>query len=140
MRVFLIPKFAKFAKGEAITDAKLLKAAEGAATNPDAVLGGGLVKQRIARQGQGESGGYRSILCLQKDDRAVFLHGFAKSDADNITPKALKVFKEVAALYLGFTDDELSQLVENGELREIDHAENDEEQPPSSGRTKRRRG
>jgi hypothetical protein len=45
----------------------------------DADLGGGLIKQRVARQGQGRSGGYRMILAYRMKDRAVFLYAFAKT-------------------------------------------------------------
>jgi hypothetical protein len=50
----------------------------------DADLGGGLIKQRIARAGKGRSGGYRTIIAYRRAGRAVFLLGFAKSERDNI--------------------------------------------------------
>ena len=50
----------------------------------DADLGGGLIKQRVARGGQGRSGGYRMVLGIRVKDRAVFVFGFAKNDMDNI--------------------------------------------------------
>jgi hypothetical protein len=37
-----------------------------------------LVKQRLARAGQGKSGGYRTVIAFRRGDRAVFLYGFAK--------------------------------------------------------------
>lgn len=46
----------------------------------DADLGSGLIKQRIARQGRGKSGGYRSILIVRSGERAIFVFAFAKSD------------------------------------------------------------
>ncbi len=50
----------------------------------DADLGGGLIKQRVARAGQGRSGGYRMIVAYRVKDRAVFLYGFAKNERENI--------------------------------------------------------
>jgi hypothetical protein len=47
----------------------------------DAALGGGLIKQRVARQGQGKSGGWRTLIAYRKGDRAVFLFGFARTTA-----------------------------------------------------------
>jgi len=39
----------------------------------DADLGSSLIKQRVARRGQGRSGGYRMIVIYRVKDRAVFL-------------------------------------------------------------------
>ena len=41
----------------------------------DADLGGGLFKKRIARPGQGKSGGYRTLGATNKGDRWVFVYG-----------------------------------------------------------------
>jgi hypothetical protein len=66
---FLVYKnkpFARFAKKARITDSELWKVA--ALANEgivDANLGGGVIKQRIARPGEGKSGGSRSIILLQ---------------------------------------------------------------------------
>jgi len=51
-----------------------------------------VIKQRVARDGQGKSGGYRTIVLFLRCKRAIFVHGFAKSDADNIIPDELKGF------------------------------------------------
>ncbi|MCW5700805.1 MAG: type II toxin-antitoxin system RelE/ParE family toxin, partial [Rhodospirillales bacterium] len=63
MRVFKTKPFARFADREGIADAELreaiLRAEDGLI---DADLGGGVIKQRIARKGQGKSGGFRSIV------------------------------------------------------------------------------
>jgi hypothetical protein len=50
----------------------------------DADLGGGVIKQRIARPGQGRSGGFRVLLAYRAEERTVFLYGFAKSERDNV--------------------------------------------------------
>jgi hypothetical protein len=50
----------------------------------DADLGGGVIKQRIARRGAGKSGGFRALILFKAGERAFFVHGFAKSDRDNI--------------------------------------------------------
>jgi len=67
---------------EGIADSSLLEAIERAEQGlMDADLGGGLIKQRVARKGQGRSGGYRTILAYRARDRAFFILGFAKSGA-----------------------------------------------------------
>ena len=54
--------FGRFARREGIADSSLLEAIERAERGIiDADLGGGLIKQRVARKGQGRSGGYRPI-------------------------------------------------------------------------------
>jgi hypothetical protein len=64
----------------------------------DADLGGHLIKQRVAREGQGKSGGFRVIAAFDAKTRAVFLLAFAKNEKDNITPKELESLKTIAAL------------------------------------------
>ena len=59
----------------------------------DADLGGGVIKQRIARPGRGKSGGYRTIIFFRRGARAVFAYGFAKSDRTNIDADEEKQFK-----------------------------------------------
>jgi hypothetical protein len=41
------------------------------------ILVGGVIKQRVARPGQGRSGGYRVLVAYRAGHRAVFLYGFA---------------------------------------------------------------
>ena len=43
----------------------------------DADLGGGAIKQRIARRGQGRSGGFRAIVLFRWDEWSFFVYGFA---------------------------------------------------------------
>ena len=41
---------------------------------------GGVIKQRLAREGQGKSGGFRSIVLFRRGEKAFFVYGFAKSE------------------------------------------------------------
>lgn len=85
MRIYKSKWFVRFAKKEHIADAKLFEAIENAEKGLiDADYGDGLIKQRIARAGEGKSGGYRSIILFRKGERSIFVYGFAKSDQDNI--------------------------------------------------------
>ena len=85
MRVFKLKVFARFQRRERLGDAALCAAIRAAAAGlVDADLGGGLIKQRVARSGQGTRGGYRTIVAFRRGDRAVFLFGFAKSDEANV--------------------------------------------------------
>lgn len=62
--------------------------------------GGGLIKQRVARPGQGRSGGYRTILLFRAGELAIFLAGFAKSERANITEDDLEDLKTIAKQWL----------------------------------------
>jgi hypothetical protein len=87
MQVLKTRWFTKFARNEEIADASLREAIARAERGLiDADLGGGLIKQRVARRGQGRSGGYRVIVAYRAKGRAVFLFGFAKNERENISP------------------------------------------------------
>jgi hypothetical protein len=120
LRVYVTRWFGKFARREQLSTNRMCEAAKRAGLGlVDADLGGGLIKQRIARSGAGRSSGYRVLIALRTADRAIFLYGFAKSERDNIGPDDLADLKRTAAVFLGFGIDELAYAVEAGELREI---------------------
>ena len=85
----------------------------------DADLGGGLIKQRIARSGGGRSGGFRTLIAFRAKDRSIFLYGFAKKERENIGPDDLEDLKNTAAIFLAFSRAELAEAVSSGELKEI---------------------
>jgi hypothetical protein len=112
--------FERFARKERITDAVLHKAIQAAEQGLiDADLGGGVIKQRIARPGQGKSGGYRSIILFKSGDRALFVYGFAKSDQDNITAREIQAFRTLATHFLAMSDAQLMQAIENNDWQEV---------------------
>ena len=66
MRAFKTKWFTRFVRGEGIADDSLREALERAERGLiDADLGGGLIKLRVARRGQGKSGGYRVIVAYR---------------------------------------------------------------------------
>lgn len=85
----------------------------------DANLGGGVIKQRIARQGQGKSGGYRTIILFRRGDKAFFVYGFAKSTLDNIDASDERDFKELAKVLLSASAQQLETLVGQGKYVEV---------------------
>ncbi|MCA9732673.1 type II toxin-antitoxin system RelE/ParE family toxin [candidate division KSB1 bacterium] len=120
MRIFKNAWFNRFSKREKISDDILRKAINRADQgNIDADLGGNIIKQRIARSGQGKSGGYRSIIIFKKGDKAFFMFGFAKSKQENITKTELKTYKEAAKIFLSLPDRQIDKLLKDGELTEI---------------------
>ncbi|MEQ1605197.1 MAG: type II toxin-antitoxin system RelE/ParE family toxin [Pyrinomonadaceae bacterium] len=120
MKIYKNKWFAKFAKKEKISDEKLIKAVkEIEAGNIDADYGGGVIKQRIARPGEGKSGGYRSIILYIKGNRAFFVYGFSKKDQDNITDDEAAYFKKLAKLTLVMSDADLMALLKEGIYEEV---------------------
>ena len=85
----------------------------------DADLGGGVFKQRIAREGGGKSGGFRTIILFRVGGHSFFVHGFAKNDKANITPKELKALKTLAATFLGLDAGALAKASAAGEIAEV---------------------
>ena len=120
MRLFKNKSFTRFANAENIQDSDLLEAIERANKGPiSADLGGGLIKQRIARSGQGQSGGFRSIIIFKAGDKAFFVYGFAKNKKANINNKELKALKKLADQLLSYTDKDLNKAVENAVFEEV---------------------
>lgn len=92
----------------------------------DADLGGGVIKQRVARTGQGKSGGYRTLILFRQGDRAIFAFGFAKSVQANISKADLALLRNAASEAVEWSGEELDRLVASGTLVEIDDGNDDE--------------
>jgi hypothetical protein len=120
MRVFKTKPFARFAGAEGIADEELCEAVARANKGlVDADLGGGVIKQRLAREGQGKSGGFRSIVLFRQGRRAFFVYGFAKSERDNIKRDELAAFRKLAKTMLALDDAALAAAIRNGTMTEI---------------------
>ena len=120
MRIFKIKSVARFTKREGISDASLADAVERAGSClVDADLGGGLIRQRVARAGQGTRGGFRMLIGIRAKDRAICLYGFAKSDMENIDKRQLATLREVAAIWLACGEEKITLSVEAGLLIEV---------------------
>ena len=122
MRVFKTQDFAKWAKKQSVTD-KAIKKAVGEMQKGliYAELGDGLCKQKIARSGQGKRGGHRTLIAFKKDDRAVFVFGFSKSDRDNIDEQEEKLYRELAAHFLNLTEKQINHMLSEKTLIEVSY-------------------
>lgn len=121
MRIFKNAWFARFARKQEIPDAVLRDAIRRAEQGLiDADLGGGVIKQRVARPGQGRSGGYRTLIVYRQAQRAFFVYGFAKSQQANIGDEEEAAFKQAARYVLELTDEQLAALIQNGQFSEVD--------------------
>lgn len=120
MRIFKTKGIVRFARRERIAEASLREAISRAEQGLiDADLGGGIIKQRVARAGQGRSGGYRVIVAYRVKNRAVFLYGFAKNERANITPDELQVFRAIGENWLAADTKIINRALEDGTLQEV---------------------
>jgi hypothetical protein len=120
LRIFKTRWFTRFARAERISDGSLSQAVKRAGQGlVDADLGGGVIKQRVARPGQGRSGGYRVLIAYRAGHRAVFLYGFAKRERENIQPDELTTLREIAVAWLAADAKRISEALKEGALKEV---------------------
>jgi hypothetical protein len=122
MRIFVTKWFDRFQRSERIADAALIEAIDRASLGLiDAKLGAHLIKQRIAKSGQGKSGGYRTIVVLKSPEMAVFVYGFSKNTRANISSSELAEFKELALFYLAQSTTVMDEALKRKAIREIEY-------------------
>ena len=118
LRVFASKPFMRFARRFGIDDEALWETVTGPC---DADLGGGVYKYRLARQGEGTSGGARALIALKVGQRAVLMFGFEKKDLANIKPDELREYRKAARIYLSYSEEEITAIVKRKALIEIGH-------------------
>jgi hypothetical protein len=119
VRIFKSRWFQRFATKEGIADAALRGAVARAEKGQiDADLGGEVIKQRIARPGQGRSRGYRTIILFRRGVKAFFVYGFSKSQRANINDDEQQQFKEAAKIVLSLTEKALAARLKEGDFVE----------------------
>jgi hypothetical protein len=116
LRVFAFKAFVRFGRRLHILDQSVWKVVR---APYDADLGGGLYKYRIARPGEGTSGGGRVLIALRTGERAVLMFAWEKRDVENIKPNELKEYRELAKIYLGFTELQMDELIKKKVVVEI---------------------
>jgi hypothetical protein len=94
----------------------------------DADLGGHVIKQRVARAGQGKRGGFRMLIGF-RSDRAIFLYGFAKNERENIDSHLLKTLREIVVIWFAADEKRIAQALADGILIEIHHGTEDKSKP-----------
>jgi hypothetical protein len=120
VRIFQNKAFMRFAKKAGIGDVALCEAIRDAERGLIAAdLGGGVIKQRIARPGRGKSGGFRTLIVFRAGARAFFVHGFAKNEKDNIGQDELSALKKLANALLAYDDKAIARVIASGTLAEV---------------------
>ena len=128
VRIYKARWLARFVRRERIADRSLREAITRAERGlVDADLGGGIIKQRVAREGQGRSGGYRMLVAYRAGERAVFLYGFAKRERENIDPDELLTLREIGVAWLTADERDVGQAIAQGLLQEV--RDGQDEQP-----------
>jgi hypothetical protein len=121
MKLHKTPQFNRWARKNDLEDDDLCNAVREIAEGLyEADLGGGLFKKRIARSGQGKSGGFRSMIASNRKDRWVFLYGFAKNERSNISGKEQEALRKVAGDLLTATLKTIETMTLNNKLMEVD--------------------
>ncbi|MDR2177007.1 MAG: type II toxin-antitoxin system RelE/ParE family toxin [Treponema sp.] len=121
MRIFKNTWFTRFARKEGIEDSELKAIVNDVleAGQAEAGLGGGVYKVRVARSGEGKSGGYRVIVFFKSQFRTFFVYGFEKSVRANINQAEERGFKRDAKDDFSLTDVEISARISKGTLIEV---------------------
>ncbi|MCY3873054.1 MAG: type II toxin-antitoxin system RelE/ParE family toxin [Rhodobacteraceae bacterium] len=121
MRTFKTKPFARFARREGIGDRALYDAVRRAREGMfDADPGGGVIKQRIARKGGGRSGGFRTIVVFRRGELAFFVHGFAKSDRNDLRRMEPSGLRSLANEYLALNAAGLAAAQAVGAIIEVE--------------------
>jgi hypothetical protein len=124
LRVFRTKSFRRFQRKEGIRNAALCEAVRRAERGlVDADLGHGLIKQRVARPGEGRRGGFRTVIAYSVSNPAVFLFGFAKSDRANLSPDDERDLKDYGALLTALDAGGIDKMLAGQELTEVDYGE-----------------
>ena len=119
MRVFKSKEFARFCRKNAVQDPQLCRVVDEIhAGRVDADLGGGVYKQRVARSGEGKSGGFRTVLLLRWNEVCIFIFGFAKKDLASVSFADVAVYRMIAKGLL-MRDDLIEAAMAEGKLVEV---------------------
>ncbi len=109
--------FNHWAKKQDLNDSALCRAVQEMQNGLyEADLGGGLLKKRIAKTGQGKSGGFRTLIATNKGDRWFFVFAFEKNARSNIGAKEQSALKRLADELLHYSPQVIENLQQKNEL------------------------
>ena len=78
-----------------------------------------MAKKRVARPGQGKSGGFRTLIATNRGDRWIFVFGFPKNVRSNIDPTEEAALKLLSDKLLALSARDLRTAVEASEILEV---------------------
>ncbi|PLX69584.1 MAG: hypothetical protein C0603_01260 [Denitrovibrio sp.] len=113
--------FSKWIAKQDISETELTKALDEVISgNYEASLGGSIFKKRVRFENTGKSGSGRTIICYKKGNNAIYIHGFAKNEKDNLSKNELIAFKELAKIIFNMTDEQITSAIYAGKFMEIE--------------------
>ena len=120
MSIYKVRWFSRWARKQGLSDAALCEAVKEMAEGQyEADLGGHLLKKRIARPGQGKSGGFRTIVATNSEGRWFFVYGFAKNERSNIDDEEEAALKKLAKTLLTMAPAALAKAEKAGEVTKV---------------------
>lgn len=120
MTIYMTRWFELWARKQDLSSRALCEAIrEMQASLYEADFGGGLLKKRIARLGQGKSGGFRTLVATNKGSKWFFVFGFPKNVRSNIDKDEEEALKKLASHLLSLSPPDLSTAQRAGELMEV---------------------
>jgi hypothetical protein len=114
-RAFKTARFSKNAKKSKIKDVELCVAIQQILLGQVDDLGGGVFKKRL------NYNQHRSIILAKGGRYWIYVYLFAKKDRANIESDELLAFRLLASSYAGLTENQVGQLLVNGDFVEICH-------------------
>ena len=120
MRVFLNMYFARQLEDYGLDRSYVQDVRTDIALGRGVSLGHKLYKIRAARKGTGKSGGFRNIFFWKRDEFIIFCYVFPKSQRGNMSAGDLKSLRVLASAYDRLTGDDLTRLVAQRKLKELD--------------------
>ena len=90
-------------------------------------LGGGVIKKRIALDNKGKSGGARTVIFFRSGTHVFFADGWAKSNVKKgrkeIEDDILETYKDLADMFLNYSETDIAQQIKHGLLSEVKNNE-----------------
>lgn len=114
-RVFKTAWFSKATRKAGISDAELCDTIGKVLKGQCDDLGGGVYKKRLNKNM------FRGIILAKSGRLWVYEYLYAKKNRANIDDDELKAFRKIANAYEGLTEQQLTLLVQGGNLVEICH-------------------
>jgi hypothetical protein len=120
MEIYKTREFSRWTRKQGLSDAALCRSVQEMARGlHEADLGGSLLKKRIARAGQGKSGGFRALVATDKENLWFFVYGFSKNERSNISREEERALKKLATTLLTMTPSARSKAQKADELIEV---------------------
>ncbi len=120
MKIYKTRVFHRWADDEGLADTSICAAVKEMKDGLfDADLGGGLFKKRIAKQGKGKSGGFRTLLATNRGEKWFFIFGFPKNERSNIDKDEKEALKKLANQLLLYNNELLNKAIKAKELIEV---------------------